>query len=194
MRSAAREGAHTGGGAAARGRALHGRPRGALGLAGLGAAAAKHSCARTPPRLRLAKGASHFGPSGRLQAVWIGERDVDRATEGRVASGRLGKPPRPISHPYRTDTRTAGVAADGAARGARRRFGGPAPRTSVRAAHGLWDRPAPAQAGLRPAPSLRCGPAGARPPPGAVPLSVDSPPAPLSGAGCGGFRSGGDAP
>ncbi|WP_156103380.1 hypothetical protein [Sphingobium herbicidovorans] len=43
---------------AARGRASHGWPRCALGLAGLGAAAAKHSCARTPPRLRLAKGAS----------------------------------------------------------------------------------------------------------------------------------------
>jgi hypothetical protein len=78
LMSAARKERALAAGAAATGRASHGWPRCALGLAGLGAAAAKPvpgeqrptlfrswrghdrpvAPARTPPRLRLAKGAS----------------------------------------------------------------------------------------------------------------------------------------
>jgi hypothetical protein len=59
--------------AAARGRASHGWPRCALGLAGLGAAAAKHSCARTPPRLLLAKGADWLALRAGSKPVAPGE-------------------------------------------------------------------------------------------------------------------------
>ncbi|SBV32594.1 protein of unknown function [uncultured Sphingopyxis sp.] len=82
MRAARKERALAAAGAA-RGRASHGWPRCALGLAGLGAAAAKHSCARTPPRLRLAKGASFQALRAAVEADRI---DI----VGRCRSGRRG--------------------------------------------------------------------------------------------------------
>ena len=147
-------------GAAARGRKSFGWPRSALApLSWPGSGLAALSPVRRAARLRLL-GDYGFPVSGVPHAAG------PAAPRGRAFSGPSG---RGISPEPAMEQRRARKILVMAPRGARRRilWAG----TSDIGAGGArpWDRLARAQAGLRPAPPLRCGPSGAHPPCGRSP-------------------------